>query len=597
MDIALDIGGLSRANRELKYTSGYLESLRKRKEIFKAEDLARKKNLIDRITESINRLTFALERLARQLYYVNQLARRFPGIRFGGKLGTTIVQHPKNANIPKSDDKVSPSRQQVSSNKQNESNRSIGALLTKPFQLSNVTAVNTNNTNVPAKSGIDLTWAILATDIAEGLKKTVDGFKSITAQQFTSMSTRMQSIYTYLDGIGTKITSSSIFTKISSMWSSSPAWLKTSAKFAGATLKVLDGIVSVFKIGNAKGEKKYEELFSTALSLIGGSAGARAGAGAGLLVPGAELVTVPLFAALGGIVGGFAGKWAGGWIGKGVWHVKENLGGWTSSFLENVDSFNASFSTGVDNINETLNNKVDQLIPQATSQLDSWLSDTSTNVNKGSNLLTDALGNFNSFLSSNNSPLSPLVNEWTPTIQNGIGDISNNLVDKINSIDAANVVNEVGESAKKFLDSGAKVSKNGADAVSSGVKFGAKGLSDYVQMIVDLPEKFDFNFNPWGLFSLNNNTDVNGTKKIGTSTTRTASSKSYRANEKHTQTATTSVKNSNRTTANTNVNMPQGAVQVSVGQPVNLAELALQVGQRFVTEYKRATENKRTATV
>ena len=76
---------------------------------------------------------------------------------------------------------------------------------------------------------------------------------------------------------------------------------------------------------------------------------------------------------------------------------------------------------------------------------------------------------------------------------------------------------------------------------------------------------------------------------------KSSSSKSYSTSKKHTSTARNAVKNTPQYNNSTNVNMPTGGIQVTVGEPVNFQELAFQVGTRFVTEYKRAMENNKTA--
>lgn len=574
MDLALNIGGLNRANREMKYFSGYIESIQKREGLFKATELAMQKNM--------------LSSLLGQLYYIDMVARRLPKLSFGEKFITAAGQQMKDAitsNVVET----------TNANQQQGINRSPADALTKEGHKN-------DKKNEQSQSSFDISeitsFGADSKDYIDALIDSVQRFKSITIQEYSNFPNFLKNLYNsiYSGAASTSawITSKPFFNKITSVWGSSPPWLKKSLGFVGKYFGVIDQGVSLGKISNMTGETKYEELGKFFGGEIGKSLGTAAGNSIGGMVRYAGVVLGPLLGLVLGKEGKEYGEKIGVQTGKGVWYVKENLAGWTNSLLEEIDTVNSSFKTGVDGVNIALNAKVDQLNPQAKSQLDSWISDAAVNVNNSGNPLIDAIGDFGGKLASNNPTISPLINQWTVTAQNGVRQLSNSSAEKINGLkdEAENVIDAVGNTTKKSINFGAKLFKGGADLMSGLVKWDIKVKSMGLQGILDLPE----NINPKEWFS-SNNTDVNGTRKIGTSPTRTASSKGYRANEKHTRTATASVKNSNRTTSNTNVNMPQGAVQVAVNEPLNLADLAVQVGKRFVTEYKRAVENQRTATV
>ncbi|MGG1943169.1 hypothetical protein ABFY57_26215 [Paenibacillus polymyxa] len=133
------------------------------------------------------------------------------------------------------------------------------------------------------------------------------------------------------------------------------------------------------------------------------------------------------------------------------------------------------------------------------------------------------------------------------------------------------------------------VQKN-ADPFKEKVKKATSKTSDFLQMILDSPEKLN-----WEIFQSTEKTAAKKSTPNKYSRNLVASSRTYRANDRHRTAAVHSVKNTNRNKSNMQVNMPTGAIQVAVGERVNFDALASEVGKRFVAGFRQAMDNNKTA--
>lgn len=394
-----------------------------------------------------------------------------------------------------------------------------------------------------------------------------------------------------------------------------PRGVKKTVPIASTAVDVSDYLLKANEIVYAEGEEKYTKLGEHVFSTLGGLAGDALGAYVGR---GNPAVAAAVSLTVGKKLEDFGGE-VGFWTGKGVYFVKSRLNGWTKSANNFVDKM------------------TDEYILPSVDMQSGWIqkgSDLSNYLHRGA-------------INWSADKAKQLVNGVGSSIQNGAGSVGNQLSKMLpspasrdmvqymtnsfqrsvmaKSVAAANKIDETRLLANQLNDSVNTNFKNSVRWITPYVKDhlsyqrdGLKGQaiigSNLLQGTLDLPEKFltpetiEEGFKsaiPLGPISMQNWLD----KKLMNHYTqyfkdnppfklpnlKTSSSKSYSTSKKHTSTARNAVKNTPQYNNSTNVNMPTGGIQVTVGEPVNFQELAFQVGTRFVTEYKRAMENNKTA--
>ncbi|MNW34836.1 hypothetical protein D3C74_118210 [compost metagenome] len=394
-----------------------------------------------------------------------------------------------------------------------------------------------------------------------------------------------------------------------------PKGVKKTVPIASTAVDVSDYLLKANEIVYAEGEEKYTKLGEHVFSTLGGFAGDALGAYVGR---GNPAVTAAVSLTVGKKLEDFGGE-VGFWTGKGVYFVKSNLGKWTKSANNFVDK------------------TADKYILPSVDMQSGW-------IQKGSHI-SNYLHRGAINWSANKA--KQLVSGVGSSIQNGAGSVGNQLSKMLpspasrdmiqymtnsfqrgvmaKSVAATNKIDETRLLANQLND---RVNTNFKDSVRSATPYVKdfikyqkdrfKGQvtigSNLLQGTLDIPEQFltpdtiEEGFKsalPLGPLSMQgwlNKKLVNHYKKYFKDNPpyqlpkpKSSSSKSYSTSKKHTTTARNAVKNTPQYNNSTNVNMPTGGIQVTVGEPVNFQELAFQVGTRFVTEYKRAMENNKTA--
>lgn len=620
MDDILDIGNLSRVNKELKSMDRYFESIQKRARNLGFNNFQRQKVVIDQTTESVKRLSNALSNLTSRLYKINRLTKNLSGIRIAVKCSCSKDCSQCKS---KSHNKVSSSNGFNHSliNLQNKTISQLG--LQNRININKSTApgvpLKTSISNAPSKSvnsqspatkntekqkivlikPVMDTMAFIKTfskpkDVVETLNEAAKAYKAITPSQVATMPPWLQTAKTKIDDVVNKIKTSTIYTRAASMYSGAPSWVKTGLKGAGKLAKsaivFADAGYDVSEILNATGEKKYKLIGEFVGSKIGNIVGKSVG-GATVAIP----YVGPVIAPIASLALGAAGEWLGG-IGGGkimekVWYAKTHLKGWTKSLNAGIDTTTKDFKQSMNGFNNEVANKTNNIKTTAPATIDSWSNKI---VNFIGNKSESAIGNVENITGkvSRNIPLfSGLANNANVFLKNKISGVSSRLKGYVPGLaeGVKEKINNISEGTKNFSNKLNNFVQKNADPFKEKVKKATTKTSEFLQMILDSPEKLN-----WELFM---RTEKTAAKKVPNKSSRNsiASSRTYRANDRHRKTAVHSVKSTNRNTSNMQVNMPTGAIQIAVGERVNFDALASEVGKRFAVGFRQAMNNNKTA--
>ncbi|TQS01050.1 transcriptional regulator [Paenibacillus ottowii] len=621
MDDILDIRSLSRVNKELKAMDRYFESIQKRARNFGLSSFQRQKIVIDQTTESVKRLSNALSNLTSRLYKINRLARNLSGIKIAVKCACS-----KDCSKCRS----TCHSKMGSSNGINHSLTNLQKKITSQLGLQNKVNINkssapgvplkTSTSNSPSKSVISQSSATKNTekekivvikpvmntmafikkfskvnDAVESLNKTIKAYKAITPSQVAAMPSWLQTAKTKIDDVVNRIKTSTIYTRAASMYSGAPSWVKTGLKGAGKIAKsaivVADVVYDASEILNATGEEKYKLIGEFVGSKIGNIVGKSVG-GATVAIP----YVGPVIAPIASLVLGAAGEWLGG-IGGGkimekVWYAKTHLKGWTKSLNEGIDTTTKDFKQSMNGFNNEVANKTNNIKTTAPVTIDSWSNKIVNFIGNKSESAIGIVENITGKLSKGIPLSSDLTNNMKGALENKINGVSNRLKGYVPGLaeGVKEKINNISEGTKNFSNKLNNFVQKNADPFKEKVKKATSKTSDFLQMILDSPEKLN-----WELIQSTEKTAAKKSTPNKYSRTLVASSRTYRANDRHRTAAVHSVKNTNRNKSNMQVNMPTGAIQVAVGERVNFDALASEVGKRFVAGFRQAMDNNKTA--
>ncbi|KJD39996.1 transcriptional regulator [Paenibacillus polymyxa] len=621
MDDILDIRSLSRVNKELKAMDRYFESIQKRARNFGLSSFQRQKIVIDQTTESVKRLSNALSNLTSRLYKINRLTRNLSGIKIAVKCVCS-----KDCSKCRS----TCHSKMGSSNGVNHYFTNLQKKITSQLGLQNKVNINkssapgvplkTSTSNSPSRSVISQSSATKNTekekivvikpvmntmafikkfskvnDTVESLNKTVKAYKAITPSQVAAMPSWLQTAKTKIDDVVNRIKTSTIYTRAASMYSGAPSWVKTGLKGAGKIAKsaivVADIVYDASEILNATGEEKYKLIGEFVGSKIGNIVGKSVG-GATVAIP----YVGPVIAPIASLVLGAAGEWLGG-IGGGkimekVWYAKTHLKGWTKSLNEGIDTTTKDFKQSMNGFNNEVANKTNNIKTTAPVTIDSWSNKIVNFIGNKSESAIGIVENITGKLSKKIPLSSDLTNNIKGAFENKINGVSNRLKDYVPGLaeGVKEKINNISEGTKNFSNKLNNFVQKNADPFKEKVKKATSKTSDFLQMILDSPEKLN-----WEIFQSTEKTAAKKSTSNKYSRTLVASSRTYRANDRHRTAAVHSVKNANRNKSNMQVNMPTGAIQVAVGERVNFDALASEVGKRFVAGFRQAMDNNKTA--
>ncbi|MDR6777502.1 hypothetical protein J2W98_001764 [Paenibacillus peoriae] len=621
MDDILDIRSLSRVNKELKSMDRYFESIQKRTRNFGFSSFQRQKVVIDQTTESVKRLSNALSNLTSRLYKINRLTRNLSGIKIAVKCSCS-----KDC----SKCKTTSHSKMGSSNGGNYSLINLQNKIISQLGLQNRVNINkstapgvplkTSTSNAPSKSvnsqspatkntekqKIVLIKPVMDTmafikpfskpkDVVESLNEAAKAYKAITPSQVATMPPWLQTAKTKIDNVVNQIKTSTIYTRAASMYSGAPSWVKTGLKGAGKLAKsaivVADVGYDVSEILNANGEEKYKLIGEFVGSKIGNIVGKSVG-GATVAIP----YVGPVIAPIASLVLGAAGEWLGG-IGGGkimekVWYAKTHLKGWTKSLKAGIDTTTKDFKQSMNGFNNEVAIKTNNIKTTAPATIDSWSNKITNFIGNKSERAIGIVENITGKVSRKIPSSSDFLNNMKGSLGNKINGVSNRLKGYVPGLaeGVKEKINNISEGTKNFSNKLNNYVQKNADPFKEKVKKATSKTSDFLQMILDSPEKLN-----WELIMRTEKTAAKKNAPNKFSRNLVASSRTYRANDRHRTAAVHSVKNTNRNKSNMQVNMPTGAIQVAVGERVNFDALASEVGKRFVAGFRQAMDNNKTA--
>ncbi|MGW8440549.1 transcriptional regulator [Paenibacillus sp. S33] len=622
MDDILDIRSLSRVNKELKSMDRYFESIQKRTRNFGFSSFQRQKVVIDQTTESVKRLSNALSNLTSRLYKINRLTQNLSGIKIAvkcscskdcskcksttcGKLGKS---NGFNHSLIKQQNKII--TQQKMQNKDGSNNYAtsglpLGSMISSVLGKSQISqsAASKNNEKqkiVLIKPVMDLMnffkFFSKPKDFLEMIAKVSKAYKAITASQIASMPLKLRNAKNSIDSILNTIKSSSLYTQAASMFSSAPSWLKTglkgAAKYGGKAIGFADIGFDISEILNAKGEEKYKLIGKLVAGKTGNILGKSFGMQLGSKVPYAGVVLAPVLGYIFGEIGEKLFEPLGEKGMEKVWYAKTHLKGWTKSLKAGIDQTTQDFKQGMIGFNNEVAIKVNNIkaatpttIDHWSKQLESFIGNQTGNLMGGVDNLTEKISRkvpaSNKILNNVREPLKNKINGAGDYLKNNIPGLSEGIKRK---------VYDISEGTKKFSNKFNNFVQKNADPFKDTIKKATTKTSDFLQMILDSPEKLN-----WELLQSTEKTAAKKSTPNKYSRNLVASSRTYRANDRHRTVAVHSVKNTNRNKSNMQVNMPTGAIQVAVGERVNFDALASEVGKRFVAGFRQAMDNNKTA--
>ncbi|MDY8045938.1 transcriptional regulator [Paenibacillus polymyxa] len=622
MDDILDIRSLSRVNKELKSMDRYFESIQKRTRNFGFSSFQRQKVVIDQTTESVKRLSNALSNLTSRLYKINRLTQNLSGIKIAvkcscskdcskcksttcGKLGKS---NGFNHSLIKQQNKII--TQQKMQNKGGFNNYAtsglpLGSMISSVLGKSQISqsAASKNNEKqkiVLIKPVMDLMnffkFFSKPKDFLEMIAKVSKAYKAITASQIASMPLKLRNAKNSIDSILNTIKSSSLYTQAASMFSSTPSWLKTglkgAAKYGGKAIGFADIGFDISEILNAKGEEKYKLIGKLVAGKTGNILGKSFGMQLGSKVPYAGVVLAPVLGYIFGEIGEKLFEPLGEKGMEKVWYAKTHLKGWTKSLKAGIDQTTQDFKQGMIGFNNEVAIKVNNIkaatpttIDHWSKQLESFIGNQTGNLMGGVDNLTEKISRkvpaSNKILNNVREPLKNKINGAGDYLKNNIPGLSEGIKRK---------VYDISEGTKKFSNKFNNFVQKNADPFKDTIKKATTKTSDFLQMILDSPEKLN-----WEILQSTEKTAAKKSTPNKYSRNLVASSRTYRANDRHRTVAVHSVKNTNRNKSNMQVNMPTGAIQVAVGERVNFDALASEVGKRFVAGFRQAMDNNKTA--
>lgn len=619
MDDILDIRSLSRVNKELKSMDRYFESIQKRARNFGFSSFQRNVVAINRASESARRLSNALNILTSRLYRLNHLIRTSAGNTCKcscckGSINGKSLNHSKTKHSRWIDHSLIKQQNKITTLPNRQNKIGIYGPMPPPFLVGpNLT----NNPNIfpHSQSTVGKFNQVQKNSLKESFQSILESlkflnkpkdyleiiadvskaYKRITSAQVASMPSMMRNIKNGIDSTLNTIKSSSIYTKAASIYSRTPSWVKTGLKGMGKYVKkaigAADLYVDVDGILSAKGEEKYKQIGKFVGGKAGNILGKYIGMQLGSRVPYAGVVLGP---ALGFVLGELGEQWLEPLGEKGmekVWYAKTHLKDWTKSLKLGIDQTTQVFKQGMNGFNNEVANKTNTinavsppLVDYWSKQLENLIGDQTQNVMGGVDNLTEKI--------SRKVPASnKILNNVKEPLKNSIYDAGNFLKNKVPVLSEGikGQVHELSEGTKSLSNGLNNFVQENADPFKEKVKKAVTKTSDFLQMILDSPEKLD-----WGLLA---DTKKTATRNVSNEFSRNlvASFRTYRANDRHRKTAVHSVKSTNRNTSNMQVNMPTGAIQVAVGERVNFDALASEVGKRFVAGFRQAMDNNKTA--
>ncbi|ADO55146.1 hypothetical protein [Paenibacillus polymyxa] len=622
MDDILDIRSLSRVNKELKAMDRYFESIQKRARNFGLNSFQRQKIVIDQTTESVKRLSNALSNLTSRLYKINRLTRNLSGIKIAVKCScskdcskckmTTCAKNGGsywfNHSLIEQQNKISIQQKNQKSGKNNNvaiPNIPLGSKISSNLGKSQISQSSASKNNEKQKIVIKKPVMDLMNffkffnkpkDFVESLNKTVKAYRAITLSQVAAMPTWLKNTKTWIDDVANQIKTSTVYTQAASIFSSTPSWLKTglkgAAKYGGKAIGFADLGFDISEILNAKGEEKYKLIGKLVAGKTGNILGKSFGMQVGSKVPYAGVVLAPVLGYIFGEIGEKLFEPLGEKGMEKVWYAKTHLKGWTKSLKESIDQTTQDFKQGMIGFNNEVAIKVNNIkaatpttIDHWSKQLESFIGNQTGNLMGGVDNLTEKISRkvpaSNKILNNVREPLKNKINVTGNYLKNSIPGLSEGVKEKINNIS---------EGTKNFSNKLNNFVQKNADPFKEKVKKATSKTSDFLQMILDSPEKLN-----WELIQSTEKTAAKKSTPNKYSRTLVASSRTYRANDRHRTAAVHSVKNTNRNKANMQVNMPTGAIQVAVGERVNFDALASEVGKRFVAGFRQAMDNNKTA--
>ncbi|MGW9526618.1 transcriptional regulator [Paenibacillus terrae] len=620
MDNILDIRSLSRANKELKSMDRYFESIQKRARNFGVSSFQRNVVAINRASESARRLSNALNTLTSRLYRLNHLLRTSAGntckcFCCKGNTKGKSLNDGKTKHSRWTDNSLIKQQNKITTLPNRQNKIGIYGPMPPPFLAgTNLTnnpnifphsqstvgkfgQVQKNSLKEPFQSILEsLKFLNKPKDYLEMLADVSKAYKKITSAQVASMPSWMRKIKNGTDSTLNTIKSSSVYTQATSIFSSAPSWVKTGLKGAGKygkkAIGAADLFVDVDEILSAKKEEKYKLIGKFVGGKAGNFLGKSIGMQIGSKVPYAGVVLGP---ALGFVLGELGEAWLGPLGEKGmekVWYAKTHLKDWTKSVKTGIDYTTQDFKKGMNILNNEVDNKTNTINAVSPPLIDYWSKQFENFIGNQTQNTMGGVDNLAGKISRKVPGSSYILNKVKEPFKNKIYDAGNYLKNNVPGLIGEGIkgqVHDISEGTKNLTNGLNKFIQRNADPVKETIKKATSKTSDFLQMILDSPEKLD-----WGLFG---DAEKTAARKVPNKSSRNliASSRTYRANDRHRKTAVHSVKSSNRNTSNMQVNMPTGAIQVAVGERVNFDALASEVGKRFVAGFRQAMDNNKTA--
>jgi hypothetical protein len=622
VDDILDIRSLSRVNKELKSMDRYFESIQKRTRNFGFSSFQRQKVVIDQTTESVKRLSNALSNLTSRLYKINRLTRNLSGIKIAvkcscskdcskcktttcGKLG---ISNGFNHSLIKQQNKIitqQKMRNKGGSNNYATSGLPLGSMISSVLGKSQISqsAASKNSEKqkiVLIKPVMDIMsffkFFSKPKDVVEALNKATKAYRAITPSQIATMPSWLKTTRTKIDDVVNQIKTSTIYTRAASMFSGAPSWLKTglkgTAKYGGKAIGFADVGFDISEILNSTGEKKYKLIGEFIGGKTGNILGKSFGMQLGAKVPYAGVVLAPVL----GYIFGELGEQLFGALGeKGmekVWYAKTHLKGWTKSLKAGIDQTTQDFKQGMNGFNNEVAIKTNNIKATAPTTIDYWSKQVESFIGNQTENLMGGVDNLTGKISRKVPAATKILNNVREPLKNKINGTGDYLKNNIPGLSEGikRKVYDISEGTKKFSNKFNNFVQKNADPFKDTIKKATSKTSDFLQMILDSPEKLN-----WEIFQRTEKTAAKKSTPNKYSRTLVASSRTYRANDRHRTAAVHSVKNANRNKSNMQVNMPTGAIQVAVGERVNFDALASEVGKRFVAGFRQAMDNNKTA--